>query len=93
MNYTISCQHGSECNEPPRYDNHSSDRCKFFFFFLWVRCVRACRSKNTLDSMSPLDIQQGVTTVFIASRKKTYDGKSQTTKTIGKGAQRNINDK
>jgi hypothetical protein len=20
------------CNEPPRYDNHSSDGCNFFFF-------------------------------------------------------------
>ena len=38
--------------------------------------------------MSPLDIQQDATTVFIA-KDKAYDEYLQTTKTIGKGAQRN----
>jgi len=30
------------CNDQHRYDNHSSDRCKFFyllFLFVWLKCV------------------------------------------------------
>jgi hypothetical protein len=49
------------CNEPSRYANRSSDRCKFFFCFWVRRCVRVCGSNNILDSTSPLDDQQDST--------------------------------
>jgi hypothetical protein len=35
------------------------------FFLCVLRCVRACRSNNTLDSTSPLDDQQDATTTKV----------------------------
>jgi hypothetical protein len=50
----------------------------FFFFFFCLRCVRMCRSNNTLNCTTPLDNQQDATTT---QHKKT-EGTQRVTATI-----------